>query len=94
MKVKSLRAADGDQGVHNYLIRSGLLPQVTLHENRDGPVMTLGPMRMCDLQLDHHGSVLNNAGAIVPILHQYDRIAELRESLLARLGPAGTTLDR
>ncbi len=87
MKVKSLRAAAGDQGVHNYLLRAGLLSDVTLHENRGGPVMTLGPMQMSDLRLDHHGAVLNDAGAVVPILHQYDRISELRESLLSQLAP-------
>ena len=87
MKVKSLRAADGDQGVHNYLLRTGSLPAVTLHENRRGAVMTLGPVQMSELRVDQDGRVLNDEGKIVPVLHQYDRISALRDSLLSRLEP-------
>ena len=85
MGVKSLWAADGDQGVHNYLIRERAFPKITIHENRRGPVMTLGPVRMSSLRFDQDGHVIDETGVIVPVLHQYDRDAELRVTLLSQL---------
>lgn len=86
MHVKSLRAADGDQGVHNYLVLEGAFPMVTVHKNRRGPVMTLGPVQMSSLRFNQDGYVIDEAGAVVPVLHQYDRIPELRELLLGQIG--------
>jgi hypothetical protein len=85
MGVTSLRAADGDQGVHNYLVRKGVFPKITIHENRRGPVMTLGPLRMSSLRFNPDGYVLNEIGAIVPVLHQYDRDSGLRANLMSQL---------
>ncbi|MGH8093194.1 MAG: hypothetical protein ACREIF_06965 [Chthoniobacterales bacterium] len=82
MKVKTLRESDGDQGIHNYLIRVGALPKVTIHDNRYLPVMTLGLVPADRLWLDDEGQVLDQAGIIVPVLHQYDRFPSLREKLL------------
>jgi hypothetical protein len=85
MGVKSLRAADGDQGVHNYLVLEGVFPKVTVHENRRGPVMTLGPVRMSSLRFDQDDHVINETGVIVPVLHQYDRDSQLRMRVLSQL---------
>ncbi|HEV2045222.1 MAG TPA: hypothetical protein VGQ95_01350 [Chthoniobacterales bacterium] len=85
MGVKSLRAADGDQGVHNYLVLEGVFPKITIHENRRGPVITLGPVRMSSLRFDQDDHVINETGAVVPVLHQYDRDPQLRERLLSQL---------
>lgn len=85
MGVKSLRAADGDQGVHNYLVLEGVFPKVTVHKNRRGPVMTLGPVRMSSLRFDQGDHVINETGVIVPVLHQYDRDSQLRMRVLSQL---------
>jgi hypothetical protein len=85
MKALSLREFDGDQGIHNYILRKRLLQNAVAHNNRSGPVMTLGPMRMADLRLNETGLVVNDAGQIVPVLHQYDRVPELKEILLRRI---------
>jgi hypothetical protein len=85
MGVKSLQAADGDQGVHNYLVLEGAFPRVTVHKNRRGPVMTLGPVRMSSLRFNRDGRVIDEAGVVVPVLHQYDRDFELRELLLGQI---------
>jgi hypothetical protein len=85
MGVKSLRDADGDQGVHNFLVRSGVFPKITIHHNRRGPVMTLGPVRMSSLQFDQDDHVIDETGVIVPVLHQYDRDSQLRIRVLSQL---------
>jgi len=85
MQVDSLRAADGDQGIHNFLIRQQCLNAVSIHPNRRGPVMTLGAMRFDDLRFNRAGWVLNEAGEVIPTLHQYDRLPELRDMLSSRL---------
>ena len=88
MKALSLREIDGDQGIHNYILRERILRRVIVHENRRGPVLTLGPMKMADIQLNADRLVMNEAGQVVPVLHQYDRIPELKKILLDRLAPA------
>ncbi|MHA3771961.1 hypothetical protein ACXR0O_10535 [Verrucomicrobiota bacterium sgz303538] len=89
MSVRSLKAYDGDQGVHNFLLHKGILSSIQVHENLSGPVMTLGSLRMSEVQMDDAGYVVNRLGTVVPILHQYDRIPELREHLLSRLPLSG-----
>jgi len=85
MRARSLREADSDQGLHNVLVRREQPPNLTLHENRRGPVMTVGPMKIDDLRFNPDGWVTNEADEIVPVLHQYDRIPELSEMLLGRI---------
>ena len=80
MRVPSMRDADGDQGVHNYLLRTGRLARFTIHPNRDGPVMTVGLMQLTDLRRNADGWVMNEANEVVPTLHQYDRIPELLDA--------------
>ena len=85
MRAKCLREADGDQGLHNFLIYKMPLPETTIHRNREGPIMTMGPMKLSDFLLSPDGWVMNEAGEVLPVLHQYDRIPELRELLLTRI---------
>jgi hypothetical protein len=86
MKAKNLaKLSCGDQGIHNYLLQEKLLPNSIVHPNRRAPVLTLGVMRWDQVQLNEHGLVVNETGAPVPVLHQYDRIPELKKHLLARL---------
>jgi len=86
MEAKDLATiCGGDQGIHNYLLLEKLLPKGVVHPNRHAPVLTLGVMRWDQVRLDGHGLVVNETGAPVPVLHQYDRIPELKKHLLARL---------
>ena len=85
MKALSLREIDGDQGLHNYILRERLLSRVIVHENRRGPVMTLGPIKMGDIRLSADRQVVNEVGQVVSVLHQYDRIPELKKILLDRV---------
>jgi hypothetical protein len=79
------KISGGDQGIHNYLLIQKLPKKIIVHENRRGPVFTMGVMRATDFQTDAHGAVLNEAGEIPPVLHQYDRIQELKTRLHAGL---------
>lgn len=85
MQVLSLAEVAGDQGVHNYLLREDRLPNVTIHENRRGPVMTTGPMSAGNIRFSEQGLVVNDAGQVVNVLHQYDRHPELKRILLGQL---------
>jgi hypothetical protein len=83
MKALSLKEHDGDQGIHNFILKTQQLrSKVIVHDNREGPVMTLGVMRMADVRFNAQGLVVNAAGQVVPVLHQYDRIPELKSLLL------------
>ncbi len=85
MRVKTLKESDGDQGIHNYLIYAGAFPEVTIHDNRRKPVMTLGLVPPDKLQFDQNDYLLDEDGAIVPVLHQYDRDNQLRMRLLSQM---------
>ena len=59
-----------DQGVHNFLLYNRYIdPRV--FRNRCGPILTMGYARDC--RVSNEGSVLNEDGSIVNVIHQYDR---------------------
>ncbi|MCA8955620.1 MAG: hypothetical protein KDC87_06075 [Planctomycetes bacterium] len=62
-----------DQAHHNFMIYSGMLPQLTLFPNESGPVMTLGYRPPELLVFDTAGRLRNDVGQIVSTIHQYDR---------------------
>jgi hypothetical protein len=72
-----------DQGVHNYLLRTGRLGQPNVVRNGYGRVLTLGGMKDCRLQSD--GSILNADNTLPAVLHQYDRQPKVADRLLRRL---------
>lgn len=76
-----------DQGIHNYMLRENLLPRVSIHENRRSAVLTTGTMRMTDFRMNELGQLLDESGNVIPVVHQYDRLPELKKHLLARLPP-------
>ncbi len=85
MNALSLREADGDQGIHNYIvIKKKLHSQIIIHSNRASPILTGAPPKE-DFRLNNEGLLVNNAGQVVPVLHQYDRDLELKRHLLERL---------
>ena len=72
-----------DQGIHNYLLRTGRLDPVYVQENGCGAVLTMGLQKQIDV--DSEGRILNHRGDLPAVLHQYDRhvelAARLRESI-------------
>ena len=86
MRARNLaKISGGDQGIHNYLRLEKKLPNLTVHANRHGPVLTMGVMQAGDYRLNNTGAVLNEDGSVPPVLHQYDRLPELKKSLQKRL---------
>lgn len=71
-----------DQGVHNHLLHTGRLVGAVATDNA-GPVLTLG-YRRGDPDLDPAGNILNDAGGIPLIVHQYDRKPALHALVRAR----------
>lgn len=60
-----------DQAVHNYLVYNGLLSEVALYANDDGPVLTLGLEK--NVSVARSGMIVNKRGNVPNIVHQYDR---------------------
>jgi hypothetical protein len=85
MNAFSLREHDGDQGIHNYIFYEKILPEIIIHENRRGPVMTLGAMKPQNVRLNAQGWVINDDGQIPAVLHQYDRHPEAAKILQGHL---------
>jgi hypothetical protein len=69
-----------DQGVHNYLVHNNFFPQSTLVKNIEGEVATLGeitsPLLNDDMEL------VNKSNKVVPIVHQFNRLPDLRLKVL------------
>jgi hypothetical protein len=71
-----------DQGVLNYLARTGALSDVHVHPYGSGAAMHMGIAPRDTLSVDGAGRVLNAEGEVCPVLHQYDRHPSLNLSLL------------
>ena len=70
------------QGFHNYLIHTGKLPGANIFSNESGPVLTLGLMSgYCQ---NEAGELLNQAGLVPNIIHQYDRHPKLARRYYSR----------
>lgn len=76
------RIAGYDQGVHNVLLHTGELPDVTMHDN-SGPILTLGYTKG-EPQRDSDGGVINDSGKRAHVVHQYDRKPLLFKELRQR----------
>jgi hypothetical protein len=81
--VETQRAPMGphDQAVHNWLLRTGRLPEAMLVPNEHGRVITLGRVRAP--RVSPEGLVLNADGAVSAVVHQWDRHPTLLSSLSA-----------
>jgi hypothetical protein len=77
-----------DQGVHNYLIRRGLLPTLHLHDNYSSSVFTAGCEAKGSVLVNDRDEVIRKDGGVYPILHQQDRHPEIQRKLLAKLAIA------
>jgi hypothetical protein len=82
MRARNLgKISGGDQGIHNVLRLEGKLENPIIHANRQGPVLTMGVMQPGDFQSNPAGLVLNEDGSVPAVLHQYDRLPELKKRL-------------
>ena len=59
-----------DQSVYNYIVHKGLIPETTLHYNKENIVLTVG---LDDRSYVKSGKVTNKAGISPLIVHQYER---------------------
>jgi hypothetical protein len=75
-----------DQGVHNHLLRRGLLRSANIVANGHGRVLTMG--RVAAFDRDDEGRVVNADGTVPAVLHQYDRHTSFATELIASLGPS------
>ena len=71
-----------DQGVHNFLLRSGKLNPVTIYTNGDAPVLTMGMEAAVMLSQNLSGEILNLSGEVAPVVHQYDRYPALYRQII------------
>lgn len=74
-----------DQGIHNYLLRNGLLAPVTVYANGQGPVLTMSIGYK--YRQDSAGHLINDDQMVVPVVHQYDRHPNLAEQLYQSFAP-------
>lgn len=89
-----------DQGMHNYFVFGGGLTAALggaadrLHviSNEEGWIATV--QSMPTIQRDYAGRVLNAAGQIVALVHQYDRSAALKEQYRAQFTWLATEEER
>ena len=72
-----------DQAAHNWLLRSGRLPDATAHPNQMSGVFTVSVQFPPGLSPE--SEVLNSDGSLPAVVHQYDRWPSLYEALLQRL---------
>jgi hypothetical protein len=71
-----------DQGIHNHLVHTGAVDGLTLYDN-DGPILTLAQTRG-EPSLDARGQILNRAGRVPHLVHQYDRKPSLFKMIRER----------
>ena len=72
-----------DQGVHNYILRKGLVGDVKFYDNHHGPVLTMHHTGEDKIRFDSDGYVINEDGSVINVLHQYDRqSSEIRSKML------------
>lgn len=76
-----------DQGIHNYLLRNGLLDPVTIYTNGQGPVLTMSIGY--GYQQNSEGRLVNDDQSVVPVVHQYDRHQNLAKQIYQSLMSQG-----
>lgn len=66
-----------DQGVHNVLVHQKKIPNLTIWNQRDGPVVNM----QAEMYRLNGMEVKNMEGQLVAVAHQYDRNQELQKLL-------------
>jgi len=81
--ARRIRSGGIDQGVFNYAVRTCREPHVTIHNNGEATVLTMGIMPESDIRCDAIGRVVRPDGTVIPVLHQFDRHPQIAARLLA-----------
>jgi len=76
-----------DQGIHNYLLRNGLLPFARIIPN-GVHVFTVGSVAEQHIILSADGQILTQEGVLCPIVHQYTYKEYLTRHVRAAFPPA------
>lgn len=66
-----------DQGVHNFLIRNGVIRNLHIHEFNEGPVVHVGIAPREVLSLSQDNQLIDKYSRLIPVVHQYDRHKDL-----------------
>lgn len=77
-------AHGADTSVHNVLLREVLGNNIEVVDNISGPVVTVNS-EAARFQVNR--SIVDREGRPVPVLHQYDRVPQLEDHLLATFAP-------
>jgi hypothetical protein len=83
-----------DQALHNVILWTRWPGPLRLLETLASPVATLGSVPEHELRSDATGRLLNADGAVISVLHQYDRHRSLQERLLPALAGERITTVR
>lgn len=68
-----------DQPIHAHLIYQGTFPDYRLYQNGEGPISTLHHQLI--LNIDRQGQLRNKDGSVIPVLHQWDRMGLIKDTL-------------
>ncbi len=85
MNYKAAKTALGgyDQGIHNVLLWTGQLDPVKKMYSLSSPVATINGLEVDELQFNDDGYLVNKDGSKVAVVHQYDRVPNLRDHLIS-----------
>ena len=84
-KARSVMRMGLDQGIHNYLIYTGKLKNVTLYPNRTSEVLTMGLIKPTEeLPVNEQGEFVDANGVPYAVIHQFDRHEALAERIRDR----------
>ena len=78
--------AGSDQGVHNYLLHHGRIPNLVLHDNYSSSVFTAGCEKPETILFNDRNQIIRKDGAVYPVLHQYDRHPDIMARVHTQLG--------
>ncbi len=73
-----------DQGVHNVLVHTGALPNVTVRYEYDFPVVNLQAYPQLQVAPADPSVLKSEAGVKYALVHQYDRLSPLQTALAGR----------
>ncbi|WP_036477620.1 hypothetical protein [Myxosarcina sp. GI1] len=70
------RSVGIDQGIHNYILHTNLIQNVSVFENFYGPVLTIHNTDEKNIFLNTDDYLIDRNGCIINVLHQYDRLSK------------------
>lgn len=85
-QAEDIAPGGSDQGLHNYLIRTGVLREdVNIVKNATGEVLTVSAANISQYRVDFEGRFCDDRNRVIPVIHQYDRDPTLARNFEVRL---------